>query len=112
MIEESLQEVIKGVVNGDAFPNKAPDGQKAPYAVYHKIVGVPNNTLSDGVTAECVRYQVDIYASKYSDMKARFLQLKDAMEVASFTNIRLMDQEKYDDGVKLHRSQSDWSIWT
>ena len=114
-IEEQLFAVLSGIaaIGPRVYPNVAPDQPTTPYIVYHNIANSPEVTLADGVPINNTRMQIDIYDTSYlNGVKARAADVVAAMVAAAFTNVPLMNQDLWEQDVKLHRVQMDYSIWS
>lgn len=114
MVEGDLGTLLGAVagIDGNAWGNVAPDNQAAPYIVYSKVIGLPDNTLdADIAGTERARFQIDVYGGSYAEAKTIYGAVKAAMSVASaFKAIELENQDLFESDTKLHRVRCDWSI--
>jgi hypothetical protein len=113
MVEGDLEAVLAGIAatGANVWGNAAPDNVVAPYIVYFKVIGRPDNTLDGVAGTERHRFQIDIYSTTYGEVKTIYGQLKTAMAGASFANLQIENQDFYESDTKLHRVRSDWSIF-
>lgn len=113
-IEEQVFSVLSAIsaIGTRVYPNVAPDKPTTPYIVYHNIANSPEVTLADGSPINNTRMQIDVYDKTYlAGVKARQADIVAAMAAAGFTNVPLMSQDLWEQDVKLHRVQLDYSIW-
>ena len=110
MIEETLKTVLNSLVANRVYPLIAPDKPTVPYIIYQSIANTPENTLTS-VSIYNTRMQIDCYDKTYAGVKALAVNVRSAMAAASFANVQTMDQDLFEDDVKLYRIQFDYSLW-
>lgn len=110
-IEESLKSTLNSLVSNQVYPILAPQGVTGSYITYHNIINSPENTLSDGISINNTRMQLDCWADDYSTVKALANAVATTMEAASFTNIQRSSQDGYESVVKKYRVILEYSIW-
>jgi hypothetical protein len=111
MIEQSLFTALSGLAGGRVYPLTAPDSPTKPFIIYQNIANTPEVTLANGVPINNTRMQIDCYDKTYAAVKALAVSVQAAMAAASFTNVPLMNQDLYEQDVKLYRVQLDYSLW-
>ena len=102
-------ETLAALVAGRIFPNRALDNTARPYITYTTVSAVPQNDLSSTPLVDNRRIQVDCW----SDVS--YAQAKDmaaACRVA-LKNLGLcvFERDDFEDGVRIHRVQLDFSIF-
>lgn len=112
-MQEQFYQVIQGVtgLRGRVYANVAPDSPVAPYAVYSRVTNTPENTLSSGVVAEHLRYQVDVYSSSYLEALGIAKNISQALDLSLSSCLRLLERDFYEPEVKLHRVMQDFAVW-
>lgn len=111
MIQETVYTALQSLVGGRVYPNVAPDKPTAPYIVYSRVASSPENTLADGQPIQQTRLQVDIYDKTYAGVQTLAESVLTAMTGATVKAIQLLEQDQYEQDVKLHRVIHDYSIW-
>ena len=111
MIEESLFTALSSLAGGRVYPMIAPDSPTKPFIIYQNIANTPEVTLANGVPINNTRMQIDCYDKTYAAVKALAAAVQAALVAAPFTNIPLMNQDLYEQEVKLYRVQLDYSLW-
>ena len=111
MIEETLFTTLSALAGGRVYPLIAPDSPIKPFIIYQNIANTPEVTLANGVPISNTRMQIDCYDKTYAAVKAFAAAVQAAMTSATFTNVPLMNQDLYEQEVKLYRVQLDFSIW-
>ena len=108
VIVEALNTVL-----GAVFPQFAPADTSPPYIVYSVAASAPENTLADGVSIDNLRYQVDVYASTYSDVQRIAKLVRAAMLAIAYpvSVVALSQIDAYESDVRLHRVISEFSVW-
>lgn len=93
------------------YPVVAPDGVAKPYAVCQRVVFNSENVLSGSSGLTNTRMQVDSYAQTNAGADALASQIDALMAAWTKRNSSLGGQDLYESDTKLHRVQSDYSIW-
>jgi len=110
-IEVQLVAVLNPLVASQVFPLIAPDGETGSYITYQNIVNSPENTLSDGISINNTRMQIDCWADDYATVKALEKSVATALNSAAFTNIPRSSRDGYESLTKKYRVILDYSLW-
>jgi len=110
-IEVQLVAVLNPLVASQVFPLIAEDGTTGSYLTYQNIVNSPENTLSDGISINNTRMQIDCWADDYATVKALEKAVADALTAAAFTNIPRSSRDGYEPLTKKFRVILDYSLW-
>jgi hypothetical protein len=93
------------------YPLTAPDNVVKPFVVYQRVASVSENVLEGSTTLVNTRIQIDAYALTYAGAQHLASQIAAALESWDAQVISLGAQDMYEDAVKLHRVQADYSVW-
>lgn len=110
-IEVRLKAVLDPTVSGQVYPMIAPQNTTGSYITYQNLINSPEYTLSDGISINNARMQMDCWADDYATVKALADSVAIALLAASFTNIPLSSQDGYDQAAKKFRVILDYSLW-
>lgn len=111
-IEESLKAALNSLVGNQVYPMIAPqDVVSGPYITYQNIVNAPEYSLSDGITINNTRMQIDCWADDYATVKTLANSVAVAMQAAPFTNVPRSSRDAYEAPVKKYRVILDYSLW-
>lgn len=115
MIESDLYNHLKNDAGVSAlvvtriYPLKAPQDVQTPYLVYNEIIGQQNQCIGGGIYQEDVRFQIDCWSMKYSEIK----QLKEAVTSALIgfkSSYNLNTSGDYEDNTELYREIIDFKL--
>lgn len=114
----SIQEqMVAMLLAGTALPPEricalvAPALTVRPYIVYQRIIKNSENVLSGSSGLVNSRMQLDVYADSYGAAQALADQVDALMSAWAVQNVSISAQDMYEQDVKLHRVQADYSIW-
>jgi len=107
---------LLGVTNTRIYPQVAPQGTTAPYAVLTVVSDVPENSFTSEVDEllRNARLQVDCYAATYlgAHQVARAVDVVVAgLSGSDLSAVRESSRDLYDDEAQLHRVSMDFSVW-
>lgn len=115
MIESDLYNHLKNDANVSAlvatriYPLKAPQDVQTPYLIYNEIIGKQKQCIEGGVYQEEIRFQVDCWSMKYSEIK----QLKEAVTSALIgfkSSHNINTSGDYEDNTELYREIIDFKL--
>lgn len=115
MIESDLYNHLKdnadvsALVGSRIYPLKAPQDVQTPYLVYNEINGTKDQCIEGGVFQERVRFQVDCWSTKYSEIK----QLKEKVVNALIgfkASSDINTSGDYEDSTELYREIIDFRL--
>jgi hypothetical protein len=92
------------------FAGVAPDNTAGTFAVYTMVFSNTPVWLNDIVDKENARFQLDLYADTYAEIRALADHCKDALNTSMLLTEFNMSAQ-YDADVKLHRMLIDFSVW-
>lgn len=100
---------ISALVGTRIYPKVAPQNAQTPYIVYHVINDNSNQCLGGSIYQNDVRFQIDCWSLKYSEVK----QIREAVKSSligfkSSNNINCMDD--YESETKLYREIIDFKL--
>ena len=107
MIEKDLKIALRTVCER-TYPVVFPQKVMFPAIVYQVVNASVNQATNGNKTSRDVRFQVDIYAKKYSEAKAISEQVVNEVIVLKGGSISV--QDLYDSEEKLHRQLIDFKI--
>lgn len=113
-IQQQLAALITGGLTGVGarfYPLTAPDQVVRPYATYQRVSANSENSLSGNTGLINTRMQIDVYADTYSQAQSIAAQIDALMSGWAVQNTSQGAQDLYEDAVKLHRVNLDFSIW-
>lgn len=106
IVYDKLSQITE--VENTVYPLILESNTTYPAMTYQNISIVPHNSLNDrGI--ENSRFQIDIYAKTYKEIKDLFLVLESKMQ--ELKSVLLGTQELYDESTTLYRLSIDYSIW-
>lgn len=94
-------------------PSQGP-GLTLPAITYQRIAGVPMNDLDgDDGNLLNIRMQIDVWATTHDAVKLIAEAVRARMQVAAatFRAVLLLDQDVYEEEVKIFRVSMDFSCW-
>lgn len=112
-IEGQIQALLGALVSGRCYPivNTSTD-IVSPYITFQVVAATPEVTLSGPSGTENMRVQVDVWAETFGGSKLLASQVKAAMQTASFVNVPVMSQDRYEEVTQEYRVSMDYSIWS
>lgn len=103
---------LTALIASRIYPIKAKQSPTYPYVVYKGISDNQINTLSGGGGRANKRFQMDVYANTYSDVRAVADQVELAMSTSSVINIMLSRIDvDFDADSDKYRVILDFSVW-
>ena len=112
MIENEIYNHLKDNVpslNGRIYPKLMPQDCIKPVAVYGVVSDGDIETLGC-VVGSSVRFQIDIYAQSYADVKAIKQEVKTALYSFAYKPQDMLSQDSYEYETKLHREMIDFKV--
>lgn len=110
-IEGDVQAVLSALVAGRCYPMAAPEMVATPYIIFQVISNPTLNTLEGDAGISERRFQVDVWADTYGGAKALSKSVSTAMAAATFTNIKISDNDLYEPETKIYRVSMDFGVW-
>ena len=112
MIEADLYQHLKNntpSISGRIYPKYMPDDCEKPAVVYGVVSDGDIETLGC-VVGSSVRFQLDIYAQRYADVKAIKQEIKTALYSFAYKPQDMFSQDSYEDETNLYREMIDFKI--
>jgi hypothetical protein len=112
MIEQELVAHIKDNVpslSGRFFAKMMPQNSLKPAVVYSVINDSDIETLGCVIGSD-VRFQLDIYAESYAEVKLIKEEVKQALYSFKYKPFNLSSMDDYEDETKLYREMLDFKI--
>lgn len=111
MVETSIFDALKDLVNGRCYPMTLPQNPTYPSIVYARVGSTPANVLEGGSTIDHVRIQVDAFAKTYDAAKTLAASVRSAMEAAEFKATLQLDFDYYEPELDLYQVTQDFYVW-
>jgi len=107
MIEKDLFATLKNVCDR-VYPIKMPQDASYPAITYMVIADINEQSLYGNVFMNSIRFQVDIFAKSYSEVKG----LKDEVieKIVELRGCDISVQDLYEDDIELYRELLDFKI--
>ena len=93
------------------FPMTAPDSTVRPYVIFQRVSTSSENVLYGATGLANTRMQIDVYSDTYAGAQALAVQIDTLMNGWIVPNTSVLEQDIYEDPVKLYRVSMDYSIW-
>lgn len=109
-VQSTFYSTNQAVFGGKLYSNVAEEGAVAPYGVFARVVGTPENNLSGyaGITKTVM--QLDIWAATHSAALALAAAVRVAMDASAMQQTCEMEHDFYEPDVKLHRVIQEFTI--
>lgn len=111
----SIQEQLVTLLGAVApiFPATAAQGLAPPYLIYQRVVTTTNNVLdgNGNPPVNNTRFQIDAWGGTYAAAQALAASVTAAMLGWSMQNVKLDEQDGYEEDVKLYRVILDFDVW-
>lgn len=91
------------------YPVMMPQNPTLPAITYSRVSGVPIVSLDGMSGLDCVRLQIDCWASTY--LAAKNLATQVRTEMATLNALLLLDVDGYEPDEKVYRVTMDFSLW-
>ena len=104
---------LSALVGNKVFALVIPQGTKLPCITFHRIGGMPANTLSGHSGLEEIDLQIDVWARDYDEAKAIAKAVRSAMPPSGprFSAHLIEDQDLYEDGTNYFRVNMEFKVW-
>jgi hypothetical protein len=102
---------VAAIVGTRIYPLMLPEGTPLPAVTYHRISGVPANSLTGHSGLEAVTVQVDGWARGFAEAKNLAASIRLAMAGAPFVNILDEDRDLYAPDMNTFRVSADYRCW-
>ena len=100
---------IKALINERVYPMVAPQNVVKPYITYQVINGNNNQCVSGGIYQKDIRFQIDCWSLKYSEVKAiKEAVVNSLVGFKASNNINVMDG--YESETLLYRQIIDFKL--
>ena len=100
---------LNNLVSGRIYPLTAPQNVVKPYITYQVINGNNNQCFSGGIYQKDIRFQIDCWSLKYSEVKAISEAVVNSLVgFKSSNNIKNMDD--YEPETLLYRQIIDFNL--
>lgn len=113
MIEETLTTHLKdnvALVSERVYPLIMPQDCAKPALVYTVVNNADQQALSGCVSENEIRFQVDVYAESYADMKAVTTEVKSALYTFDSYPLNLSARDGFESGTELFRQIIDFTF--
>jgi len=103
---------VSALVSTKIYPVKAPQNTAFPYVVYRRITGLSVNGLDGEMGTTNGRFQIDVYSSTYTQVKALAEAVKEAVKASNLRSVLIFDQDfDFDDDSNNYRVLLEFRIW-
>lgn len=105
--------LLSPAVSGGVHPLTAAQNALPPYAVYQRIAGTVENTLTGNGAPPInnTRFQIDVWATTYAEAVSVAASVRALMLAWSVQNVLNLENDEYESDVMLYRVVLDYSVW-
>jgi hypothetical protein len=103
---------ISDLVEDRIYPLTAPENCKTPYITYQTISNIDLTSLQGDNYANKTNIQLDIYSSKYSEVKSVLGAVKEAIYSFKYFPHNFNSRDVFESDTKLHRQLIQFKLNT